>query len=468
VGQTGKQVQTWSGGEGHREDDVRTIAERWTRRSSGRFGLTVLVLTIVGIAARLAYVAVFVDRTKLGLDSTAYLLMVGPLQHGHGYSDGALAFFGKYVPTANFPPLYVVFLTLMRNLGFTTITQARAVSSVAGAGTIPLVAVLGRRLIDARTGVVAAALAALWPFLLSTDGSLMSETLAVPLVSAAILATVWAFDGRRILRWALAGTLFALAALTRAEAPVLMVFVVGMALVAQPAVKVRARVAAAGVTALAFMLVSAPWVIYVARDFGVSNLWATDSAKVVAGANCGRTYYGSDIGLWDVRCVVPTHVPQVTEADSASTNRSRATHYAWGHFIRAPLVAVVRVLRVGGLFNPGQQREFETVESRNRGWQLFAWWCYVLLLPASFYGFVVILRRSRAARALLGAFAGIVVVSAVSYGNQRTRMVVEPIVLLCAAAGLTTFWNRHARRSQLRPAEPQPQASRAGKVGGAE
>ena len=416
-----------------------------------RFALTVATLTSVGVAARVLYVVGFArHHAPLGLDATAYYLLAGPLLRGHGYSDGIVAFSGHYVPTANFPPLYPLFLAAVQRVGLRTVLDARVVSSVVGAATVPLVALIGRRLAGARVGVVACALAAVWPFLLASDGSLMAESIAVPLVTVAVLAALWAADAGSWRRWIVVGALFGLAALARAEAPILMVAVVGVALLACSRVSGRARFGAAAAALAGFLVLTAPWVGYVSYEFGVRGLWATDGAKTLAGANCPSTYYGSSIGLWDVRCVTEADWPKRSEATALQMNRGNARAFARAHVSRVPLVAAVRVVRAAGLYAPAQQRDFESIESRNAGWQLFSWWCYVAMLPFAACGLVVLVRRGRDGWVVVGALAAIAVTAAVTYGNQRWRMAVEPLLLVAAAAGIEALRSRVAPRIHRR------------------
>ncbi len=139
------------------------------------------------------------------------------------------------------------------------------------------------------------------------------------------------------------------------------------------------------------------------------------------------------------------------------------------HLTRAPLVATVRVARTAGLFAPRQQRDFEAIESRNPHWQFVAWWCYVVMLPFAVYGLVLLLRRRTGAAAVLGALGAIAVASAISDGNQRLRMAVEPELLLAAATALVALRSRRRARRQpstseaatsSAPAAPSPQIVR--------
>jgi hypothetical protein len=159
--------------------------------------------------------------------------------------------------------------------------------------------------------------------------------------------------------------------------------------------------------------------------------------------------------LWDVACGTSPDWPRVTEAHAVRVNRRKATHFVRTHLSRAPLVVSVRVLRTAGLWSPRQQRDFETVESRSRTWQWFAWWCYVLALPLAAWGAVRLVRRNPAAWALVGVFVGVALTSALSYGNQRMRLAAEPEILLCAVVGASAAWSKLTplRRRSVRAAE---------------
>jgi len=80
---------------------------------------------------------------------------------------------------------------------------------------VPLTALLGRALFDARSGLLAGAGAALSPTLVASSHSLMSETLFAVLVSAGLALAVLARDRRSLSLAAGAGIAFGLSALTR-------------------------------------------------------------------------------------------------------------------------------------------------------------------------------------------------------------------------------------------------------------
>lgn len=418
-------------------------AARWWGRAPSPFAAGVAAITALAVAVRVGYVLVVRRGEPFGLDSVSYWLLGKNLATGRGYADPSalLAYIHTNKPTAGFPPLFPGVLAAFRVLGVGTARSGAVAAAVVACATVPLVAVLGRRLLGARVGLAAAAAVAVWPFLVASDGSLMSETLAVPLTTAAVLATVWAAERRSLRRWAVVGLLFGLSSLARSEAPVVAVCVVGVTLLAARGVPVRHRLAAATVAASVAVLVITPWAVYVVRDVGSSALLSSNSARTLAGANCPTTFRGSRIGLWDIACTPVVDDLRTDEEMAARLGRKQAQRYVSRHVFRVPLVVGVRVARTFGLYAPRQQRDFEVVESRDRTWQWFAWWSYLAVLPVAATGLVLMIRRRVAVAPVLGVLLGVVAVSVVTYGNQRFRLVAEPEILLAAVAAVA-LWRR--------------------------
>ncbi|HEX8101586.1 MAG TPA: glycosyltransferase family 39 protein [Solirubrobacteraceae bacterium] len=121
-------------------------------------------------------------------------------------------------------------------------------------------------------GLIAAALVAFYPPLITLTASLQSEPLGALLVALGVLAATWALrrDGR-LRWWALSGALFAAAVLTRTDlllGPPLVAAVVGLVLWKRPGGALRPALRAAGVLLAAYLLVLAPWTIYVSERAG--------------------------------------------------------------------------------------------------------------------------------------------------------------------------------------------------------
>jgi hypothetical protein len=86
---------------------------------------------------------------------------------------------------------------------------------VLGTALVAVTALLGAALFDARVGLVAGLLAALYPTLIAHSHYLWSETLFAVLVTTALLGVVWLEKRRSWVVTALTGLAFGVAALTR-------------------------------------------------------------------------------------------------------------------------------------------------------------------------------------------------------------------------------------------------------------
>ena len=157
------------------------------------FGPVLGLLVVVAVGARVAYTLTIGQHLKLGLDATGYILLAAGLASGHGYANPAFVFSGFNKATANFVPGYPLFLAGLLKLGITTRTGFQLAGALCGGLTALLTGFFARRISGrASVGLVAAGLVAVSPVLIASDGSVMSETIAVPLTVGLLLAAAWA------------------------------------------------------------------------------------------------------------------------------------------------------------------------------------------------------------------------------------------------------------------------------------
>ncbi|HEY3724797.1 MAG TPA: glycosyltransferase family 39 protein [Acidimicrobiia bacterium] len=410
------------------------------------------MLTVIAVAAltiRVVYVLVIARGLPLGTDSTWYLLVSGPLSDGRGFLNPSQFFSGHVVATAGYPPGYPTFLALVTRLvgsGRDTFTVAGALM---GTITVVLTGCIGRRLAGSAVGLVAAALAALYPMLIAVDGSLMSETLSIPLLYAAVFVAITAMDRPGYWRWALVGLLLGLVALTRADAVVTVVVLVGACALALPT-PLRTRVLTAGVTLGVVALVVLPWVVRNDQRVGEPTVATISSSATIAGANCASTYSGSLKGYWDFDCMDAARQNTLGEARWTRFARTQGIDYATGHIAEVPLVVAVRELRLLGLYDPIGQMKLETIESRSRTWLTIGWVVWLPIMVLGAFGLPALVRIRRRAVPLLAVIGSTVLVVAASYGNQRFRTAIEPAVLVAAALTLTRWIPALSRRIEAR------------------
>lgn len=235
-------------------------------------------IALVGLTARLIYaLAVAPDLPARG-DTLLYHYLANGIADGDGYvRPFSELLTGAPQPTASYPPLYPLYLALFSLVGLDSLEAHRAVSCLLGTTAVVLIGLLGRRLAGERVGLIAAALAAVYPQLVMVDGTVITEALYAPLVAAILLLAYRLLDAPSRGRAAALGAAIGLAVLTRSESLLL------VALLALPAclLAVRARPrwrAAAPLAAVALAataLVLAPW--------AVRNLVVMDELVVLTG-----------------------------------------------------------------------------------------------------------------------------------------------------------------------------------------
>src|SRR4051794_32286647 len=248
-------------------------AYAWPVRRPDAFELRLAAIAAVALAVRVVAAIVTNDHLVQG-DAMTFHQVAQHLADGQGFHK---AFSSG--PTAEHPPAWEVVLAAADKAGANGYLAHRLLGGLIGTVTVVLIGLLGRAAGGARVGLVAAAVAALYPMLWGADVSLMSETLYGMLVVGSLLAALWFRARPRWGRGALLGALVALAALTRGEALLL-----GVLLVAPLAWRARAwRGAAAAL--VAFAVVLAPWTIRNLTTFEKPVLISGNANGIWIGAN---------------------------------------------------------------------------------------------------------------------------------------------------------------------------------------
>jgi hypothetical protein len=409
-------------------------------RLGRNFTVRLAAIAALGVALRIVYLLT-IGRSATGIgDWWFYHWQANAIADGLGFVEPfRLQLEDVRLPSAGHPPLYPLLLSLISLAGGDDELAHRALGIPLGAVTIVLVGLLGRRAGGERVGTVAAAICAVYPLMVATDGALMSETLYGPLIAATLLAA-WRLLDRPALSAALAtGAAIGLAALTRSEALLL------VPLLAWPAA-VRGGAGwplrAAAATA-ACALVIAPWtirnLIVFERLVPISN----NDATVIAGANCDLTYRGVNMGAWDIRCISERRLDD--EAAQARIWRDEGLAYARDHAGRLPAVAAVRLLRVWDLWQPRRQVQF--AEGREARVTRAGVVVYFLLCALAIGGALALRRRGVPLLVLLAPAGAVCVAALIGYGVPRLRHGFEiPLMVLAAAGAVAVLEHREARR----------------------
>jgi 4-amino-4-deoxy-L-arabinose transferase-like glycosyltransferase len=401
------------------------------------FALRLTVIAAAAMAIRLVYAFVVVRDAPLLGDALEFHLQANALADGLGYVQPfVLRDTGVAHPSADKPPVFTLLEAGVSLLGGRSWAWHHLVGVLAGTGTVVACGVLGRRLTGAGAGLLAAGLAATYPVMVATDGSLRSESVYALAVALALLAALRLRESPSIARAAVLGAAIAVAALVRSEALLLLV------LLAFPVAGLRHG----AVAAAACLVVLTPWLARCWVAFDRPVLVSTNVGGLLAGANCDTTYAGALLGQWDFGCLPPP--VSANEAVESAVLRDRGLRYARDHAGRLPVVVAARVGRTFELYRPNQNAHMEHFyEGRDlRVAQAGTVTFYVLAVLAA-VGAAGVRRRSGPVWILLAPVALVVVATAISYGFTRFRIAAEPGLVVLAAFGLMAIRDRRRHRA---------------------
>jgi len=401
-----------------------------------------VLVAVVALAVRVGYVFAYRRHITPGGDAFYFHYQADLLATGKGFVDPYSLFWAqKVVPGATHPPLWTLVLALAAVIGIKTFFGQLLYSCVIGAASVVVVAMAGREVAGPRAGLMAAGIAAVYPVFLIDDGSLLAETLVVPLVALVVWAFHRLWKRPSLPRAALLGALCALCALTRSELVLLVVFLALPAGLLGRARSWRRRLAMGGVALVGAVCVFAPWWAYTVPRFSHPELLSDQLGVTLAAANCGPTYSGKLLGYWDEQCEVDILTPKAKDASVRDDDLRRdALRYVEHHAGRVPLVVAARVGRALGVFRPGQEIDFEwLVLGRPQLPATIGLGCYYLLAVLGVAG-AVVLRGRRLPLLPFAVIVGeVVVVTAAIFGQTRYRTPLDVVLVILAAVAVDRF-----------------------------
>jgi Dolichyl-phosphate-mannose-protein mannosyltransferase len=217
--------------------------------------VALVAIMLLGLGLRLDYA--WEGRAPV-YDAVAYGNIAANLDRGRGFTVGESA----TQPSTNYSPgLPLLVSTIYRVSGGIHERLARVLLALIAWLSVPLTFLIGRRLAGSTAGLVGAAAVAIYPALLEYGGMLMSEPLATTLLAGSVLAMLWADDGDRLRRWALAGALLGALALTRPEYLGVAIVLVAVVFARGIGAEWRRSLGQAAVLALGVVLVVLPWTV---------------------------------------------------------------------------------------------------------------------------------------------------------------------------------------------------------------
>jgi 4-amino-4-deoxy-L-arabinose transferase-like glycosyltransferase len=416
-----------------------------------RFWRILLLIVLAAFVVRVGYVMLAKRDEALVGDQLYYNAQANTLARGHGFTD-----FRDGSQTAEHPPLTALALTptswVMEQFdpGGSHVLAQRLTMTIFGAGVVLLIGLIGRRVAGDRAGLVAAAIAAVYPNLWMNDGLVMSETLATLAVALAILFAYRMIRDPRPVNAAWVGVACGLAMLARAELGLLlpiMVLPVALFLKQLPFVRQFLLFLLACVVALA---VVSPWLVANLTRFDEPVLFSTNDGLTLCGANLHRTWYGQGTGLWALDCA-GFPVPKGDRSVVSNALRSDGLHFIRDHLGRLPVVVAVRIARVWSLYAPGLMASYNTGEGRDveASWAGFiSFW---LLVPCAVAGAMILRRRRVPITPLIAQFVIVTITAAAIYGLVRFRIPAEVSLVVLGAVAIDGWWASRAQADETRP-----------------
>jgi 4-amino-4-deoxy-L-arabinose transferase-like glycosyltransferase len=422
------------------------------------FALGLGAIAVIGLIARLGYALAVAPGLPARGDTLLYHYLANGIADGSGYvRPFSELMTGQPVPTAGYPPLYPLYLSAFSLLGLDSLDAHRAVSCLLGPIAVVLIGLLGRRVAGERAGLLAAALAAVYPQLVMVDGTVITEALYAPLVAAILLATYRLLD--RPGPWAAAalGAAIGVATLTRSEALLLVV------LLALPACVVaglrrRGRTIRLGAVAVgATALVLVPWVARNEATMGEPVVLTSNSGHTAAATVCDATFQAGSPYLGFARHECALRGPCVGIADElaqASCQRDEAWRYMGDHVDRLPVVVAVRIARVWELYGYDQDLGYGELWSRSVPVAKAGLVLYALMLVLAVGGILRLRRRRVPVWPLLVPALLVTISAAMTFGFSRYRLAAEIPLTVLAGVGLDAGlrWAAARRSAVVEPA----------------
>lgn len=425
------------------------------------FGWALGGIVIVGVVARLLFIAGWTWGAPVHGDPLFFQQSAANIAHGNGYVDQLLGK-GPLVPTAEHPPAFSFLLAGLDFVHVRSVDAHRVSLALISSLGVLAIGLLGRRLAGPGVGLLAAGIAAVDPLWLQWGGFIMSESLYLVVIPTMLLFALRCVDRPNRWDFLALGFLVGIAALTRSEA-VDFVVVLGAAVLAMATGARRDRLVFAGLFVVGVSVFLVPWVVRNDIQMGSPTL-STNGGLTLSGSYSASTiapsspYYGGfdNNSQFGVAAIIlkyekpPDHAAHWTELTLGDALGSGATTYARAHLSDLPGAVLAREGRVWGVYAPGSELDFDTTEDGTGAAgpkqveQILNW----VLLPFAVLGGVLLARRSR--RRLLIMLVPVAVVAlnaAAFYGSTRLRLAAEPSIDVLAAIGALRLGGWIGRRA---------------------
>jgi len=419
-------------------------------KTARRFLIQLLIIGAGALVLRLTLLAELEGTPLFGVllgDAKEYDAWARQIAAGHWI--GAETFYQA--------PLYPYFMGLVFRVGGHYVFAVRLLQSIFGATACVLLGFAGRRFFNERTGLVAAALLAIYPPAIFFDALIQKSSLD-GLFVASILAALGGCLAHPRMRWLVAlGLALGALMLNRENARVLYPILLAWLLIGFPSAPLRKRLGWAGVVTAAAALVLAPAAIhnyYVGGEFFLSTSQLGPNIYIGNHPDAPGTYEPlvSDRGNAEFERIDATRLAEAARGGKLSAKE--VSDYWLGRSLEfvhnqpsAWLALMAR--KVGLTFNAKEAADTESIEvyaEYSHVLRFLLWFNFGVALPLAVLGIWMTRNDWRRLMVLYAFVLGFAASVAVFYVMARYRYPMTPVVLLFAAAAISAV-STHRRGS---------------------
>lgn len=409
--------------------------------TEARSAVPLFALLILCMLTRVVFIVFFGDT--LSLETSGYDAYAVNLLNGNGYTR-----FDDLHPDSDLPPLYVFFLAGVYAVFGRDVRAVAVVQGVLDLITVTLVYLTGRRVFNRRTGLLAAALTALYPYMLYQDLTVNDTALFICLLMLAVYAIYRVED----MTWAAAtGAVLGIAALTKSFV-LLLVLLWGLWLLTRRGWR-RGLLLAAVMGVVAGVVVT-PWAVRNTLLHGRLVFISTNGGSNFHQGNnsCTRHYLLSG---WDVQWTGDCWEPPpsgLSEVELDAWHMQRAQAYLMDDPGRAVVLFGIKALVLWspvltphavppdvadqvGLVLQYEQPAFQLA-------RVVHFLYFMPLLLAAVIGGWLAQRHHAPLWPLLAVFVAITFTYTLTHPSTRYRMPLDPLLFIFSAYALTWMWGK--------------------------
>ena len=337
------------------------------------------------------------------------------------------------VPNTSRPPGYPFFLAALYMIFGHSYAAVKIAQSLLGALTCLVIFLIGERLFSRRVGVIAATLAAVYPFLVLYTGFLLSETLFV-FLSTVFLYVFVRLRERYASKWiALGGLVLGAMNLIRPVTmmiPVLLFFWAWIEFGTK-----RKAVVIASLLAIWMIVPILPWTI---RNYMVTHSYILIDdhhwVSVYTGNNRTILQNPDAIGGWLEPEQIEGFKPHFTTEDYRSASLSFFKQYLLHEPWELLRLEAYKLKRFWSVFPTSSRTTYRDA--------MISVFSYGLLLPLFVIGMILSLRSHQRPWILIIWIVNFCFVTLIALGTTRYRAPVEPAIVLFASLALENGWAR--------------------------